>query len=73
MRCGRVVSLINVACADEPLHRAYIVPTKGIHAYPTDTHKKKCVDDIHAWMQPKVAHYKRLTGGIILTEDFPRL
>jgi hypothetical protein len=53
--------------------RAYIVPAKGLKAYPTEAHVKEFVVSIHAWMNPKVAVYKQLVGGIVLTEDFPRL
>ena len=70
----------SVHCALRPvkmyaqtLRRAYIVPTKGLKAFATHQDRSKVADRIHAWMRPKVAHYKRLTGGIVLTEDFPRL
>jgi len=55
------------------LPRAYIVPVKGLEAYSTEADVNKFVSAIHAWLNPQVAVYKRLIGGIVLTDDFPRL
>ncbi|KKY19534.1 putative 4-coumarate- ligase [Diplodia seriata] len=46
--------------------RAYVVPAKGIEASP------KTEKEIVAWLTEKVAHHKRLRGGVRFVDEIPK-
>lgn len=55
------------------LPRAYIVPVRGLEAYTDRVTKVEFARGINEWLNPKVAYYKRLVGGIVLIDVMPRL
>lgn len=55
------------------LPRAYIVPQRGLDAYPDAASRSQFFRRIHEWFNPQVAHYKHLRGGIVLIDSMPRL
>jgi 4-coumarate--CoA ligase len=62
------VAVIGVYSKDEAseLPRAYIVPKDGLGK--TDDDAK----DIIAWLSAKVAHHKRLRGGVRWVDEIPK-
>lgn len=95
---GETRAVLRVEGDDLLIHgvtRAYIVPSKGLEHWKDPKKAKQLIDDINAWLKPKVrvyaftdidsasadkvrrclqvAHYKQLTGGIVFTDELPRL
>lgn len=62
------VAVIGVYSKDEAteLPRAYIVPNDGLGK--TDADAKEIVD----WLSKKVAHHKRLRGGVRWVDEIPK-
>lgn len=54
---------ITKAGGDEEYPRAYVVPKEG---------QKVDEKEIQTWLESKVAHYKRLTGGVRELDAVPR-
>lgn len=46
--------------------RAYVVPAKGVEAGPKT--EKEIID----WLTEKVAHHKRLRGGVRFVDEIPK-
>lgn len=66
--CRSDVAVIGVYSAEEAseLPRAYIVPANGLGK--TDEDAKEIMD----WLSTKVAHHKRLRGGVRWVDEIPK-
>jgi 4-coumarate--CoA ligase len=66
--CFSDVAVIGVYSKDDAteLPRAYIVPKDGLGK--TDADAKEIID----WLSTKVAHHKRLRGGIRWVDEIPK-
>lgn len=57
-------AVIGILVSGDELPRAYIVPKPG-HAHATET-------EIQDWVAQRVAHYKRLKGGVAFVDAIPK-
>ncbi len=62
------VAVIGIYKNDEATEvpRAYVVPAPGVEG------GKKTEEDIKTWLQAKVAHHKRLRGGVRFVDEIPK-
>lgn len=60
------VAVIGVEQDHNEVPRAYIVVAPGVDQSPATAR------DISSWMDAKVAHHKKLRGGIRFTDQIPK-
>ena len=62
------VAVIGIYDRDQATEvpRAYIVPKPGVEG------GSKTADEITQWLQAKVAHHKRLRGGVRFVDEVPK-
>ena len=62
------VAVVGIYKKDEATEvpRAFVVPAPGVEG------GKKTEEDIKAWLQAKVAHHKRLRGGVRFVDEIPK-
>lgn len=62
------VAVIGVYKKEEATEvpRAYVVPAPGVEG------SKKTEEQIKGWLQAKVAHHKRLRGGVRFVDEIPK-
>lgn len=52
--------------------RAYVVPRRGLAAFPTKEEQEAFTKSIAQWVTTKAAKHKYLRGGVILLDVIPK-